>query len=506
MRSNLLYYVQIKLRGMPDIPALWGAHDMYKTRKEQQLTFDGFNQSCGMKLNPKDEWVILADRIDWAAVEVEYSALFKSKRGRPAVSARQALGALIIQKRKQLSDRELVKEIAANVSYQYFIGLQTFQAKCPFQHGVIPEFRKRLGKDFLVKVNEIFLKDAKPTPAHAGDKPVVPAANGNVGTMILDATCSPSNIRFPQDFSLLNEAREKLDAMIDRMHDPHSGKRRPRTYRKVLRQKYLAMAKSKKRTAKKMRSIVRVMLCAVKRNMDFVDVLLAAGGILEEKQMDLLATIRTLYAQQKEMFDEKKHRVADRIVSITQPFVRPIVRGKVKAPVEFGAKYDVSIDENGHARLEQVQFDPYNECTVLQDVVERYKKRTGHYPKRVLVDQVYRTKENRAFCEERGIEMSGRKPGRPPTDDKERRKEEKKSRKNDADRIEVERFFSVDKRCCGAGLIMTKLSTTTLGSIALAVLVANLFGVQLPLFLFYFMDAPSTTPTYHLLEIEDEAA
>jgi len=152
----------------------------------------------------------------------------------------------------------------------------------------------------------------------------------------------------------------------------------------------------------------------------------------------------------------------------------------------------VSVDERGHARLEHVGFDPYNECTILKDVVERYKARTGHYRKRVLVDQVYRTKENRAFCEERGIEMSGRKPGRPPADDKERRKAEKRARKNDADRIEEERFFSVDKRCCGAGLIMTKLSKTTLGSIALAVLVANLFGVQLPLL---FCSISWTRPT-----------
>jgi transposase, IS5 family len=484
-----------------------GARRMYKAEKEQQLTFDGFNQSCGMKLNPKDEWVILADLIDWAAVEAEYSALFPSRRGRPAVSARQALGALVIQKRMQLSDRDLVKEIARNVSYQYFIGLQTYQTRCPFQHGVVPEFRKRLGKDFLVKANEIFLKSAKPTHAHADDKPETPAANGNMGTMILDATCSPSNVRFPQDFSLLNEAREKLDAMIDKLHDPHSGKRRPRTYRKVLRKTYLAMAKSKKRTAKGTRSVVRVMLCAVKRNMDFVDGFLGNGGFLEDRDMELLGTIRKLYAQQKEMFDEKKHRVADRIVSVTQPFVRPIVRGKAKAPVEFGAKYDVSVDEHGHARLEHIAFDPYNECTVLKDVVERYRERTGRYPKRVLVDQVYRTKENRAYCEERGVEMSGRKPGRPTTDEKERRRTERQERRNDVDRIEVERFFSVDKRRCGAGLIMTKLSKTTLGSIALAVLVANLFGVQLPLlFLFYFMDAPDGTSACHMLEIEDDAA
>lgn len=480
---------------------------MYKAEKEQQLTFDGFNQSCGLKLNLKDEWVILAGLIDRAAVEAGYSALFQSSRGRPAVSARQALGALIIQKRMKLSDRKLVAEIARNVPCQYFIGLQTFQPKCPFQHGVVPEFRKRLGKDFLVRVNEIFLNEAKPTPAHEGDKPETPAANGNIGTMILDATCSPSNIRFPQDFSLLNETREKLDAMIDILHDPASGKHRPRTCRKVLRKKYLEMAKSKKRTTKKTRSIVRVMLCAVKRNLAFVDALLAEGGILDRRQTDLLGTTRKLYAQQKEMFDGNKRRVADRIVSITQPFVRPIVRGKVKAPVELGGKYDVSIDGRGHARLEHVSFDPCNECTILKDVVERYKTRTGHYPKRVLVDQVYRMRENRAFCKERGIEMADRKSGHPATDAKTRRKTERQERKNDADRIEVERFFSVNKRCCGAGLIMTKLSETTLASIALSVLVANLFGVQLPpLFLFYFMGAPDGVTACHMLEIEDEAA
>ncbi|MET3212192.1 UNVERIFIED_CONTAM: hypothetical protein ABIC26_005214 [Paenibacillus sp. PvR008] len=34
------------------------------------------------------------------------------------------------------------------------------------------------------------------------------------------------------------------------------------------------------------------------------------------------------YRQQREMADQKKHSVADRMVSIEQPHVRPIVRGK----------------------------------------------------------------------------------------------------------------------------------------------------------------------------------
>ena len=182
------------------------------------------------------------------------------------------------------------------------------------------------------------------------------------------------------------------------------------------------------------------------------------------------------------------------------------MRGKAKAPVEFGAKYDVSVDEKGHARLEKISFDAYNECTVLKDVLERYRERTGHYPKRVLVDQVYRTKENREYCEQRGVKLSGRKAGRPPADEKERRKAERAERKDDVDRIEVERFFSRDKRCFGAGLIMTKLSKTTLGSIALSVLVANLFDAGLSFFVFYFAEAADGVPAVHIVEVPDDAA
>ena len=339
---------------------------MYKAEKTVQMTFEDFNQSCGMKLDVNDEWVVVAGRVDWSAVEERYMEFFPSKRGRPALGARMALGALIIQLRMGLSDRKLIKEIGRNPYYQYFIGMTAYQTRCPFRHGVLPELRKRFGMDFLVAVNETILKQARPTPEHAGEKEEKPSANGNLGTAILDATCSPSNIRFPQDFSLLNEAREKLDGMIDKLHAMVDELRRPRTYRKVLRKKYLAMAKAKKRPAKKMRSLVRVMLCAVKRNLDFVDAYLAKGLFLADRRdVRNLDAIRKLYAQQKEMFDERKHRVADRIVSITQPFVRPIVRGKAKAPVEFGAKYDVSVDENGHARLEKASFDAYNECTVL---------------------------------------------------------------------------------------------------------------------------------------------
>lgn len=223
------------------------------------------------------------------------------------------------------------------------------------------------------------------------------------------------------------------------------------------------------------------------------------------------------------MFDAHNHRVANRIVSISQPHVRPIVRGKAKSPVEFGPKYDVSIDEKGHAHLEKASFEPYNECGVFKDAVERCRARTGHYPVRFgrqdLPHQgeprllqaacsrvypfylIYRTRENRNFCKEHGITMCGRGPGRPARQDRESRRREAM---DETDRIEVERFFSREKRTCGAALLVTRLAETTLASLALSVFVANLFGIPVTgLFVLYYLELPEGPGKWHLIEFSD---
>lgn len=165
------------------------------------MTFEDFNQYCDMKFNVQDEWIVVANSIDWAAVEERYMAFPPSRRGRPVVvNARMALGDQIIQHRAKLSDPNLVKEVARNPYCQYFIGQESCQAKCPFGHDVLSELRKRFGMDFINEVNEVVVKNARPTPEHADNKEEKPSANGNLGSMILDATCSPSNIRYPQGF------------------------------------------------------------------------------------------------------------------------------------------------------------------------------------------------------------------------------------------------------------------------------------------------------------------
>ena len=190
------------------------------------------------------------------------------------------------------------------------------------------------------------------------------------------------------------------------------------------------------------------------------------------------------------MYDNKVHSVEHRIVSISQPWRRPIVRGKVKAPVEFGAKFDLSLDSEGYGRIEKISFEAYNESSCLIEAVERFKERTGYYPKRVLADQIYRTRENRNYCKDHGIRLSGPKLGRPSANAKVDKKQEYQ---DNTDRIEVERTFSVSKRCYGMDCITTRLKETQLTSIALSVFVTNLFKIQKRIFcaflyLFQFWD------------------
>ena len=189
-------------------------------------------------------------------------------------------------------------------------------------------FRKRLTPEILGEINEMIL-----TAQNAdGDDHDDDGSNG--GTMIVDATCAPAQIKYPQDSALLNEARENTEALIDALHKP--GEKKPRTYRKRAHKDYLSLVRTRKPGAKKIRKAIGKQLNYLNRNLKSIDALLASGAVLTPRQQERLAVIRKVYDQQKTMYDAKNHSVSDRIVSLSQPWLRPIVRGKAKAAVEFG--------------------------------------------------------------------------------------------------------------------------------------------------------------------------
>lgn len=294
-----------------------------------------------------------------------------------------------------------MEQIAENPYLQYFIGLPGFREEAPFDASTLVLFRKRISADMLMEVNEYLAhkEDDKddhtpPSVGKSGDDGTA-KEDTNKGTLTLDATCAPANIRYPQDISLLNEAREKLENMIYCFCKCY-GLKLPRRYRKRARKEYLAFAKSRKHTAKKIRSALRRQLGYVKRDLGYLEQFMSDGYAMTGKDIGLYLTIIRLYEQQQYMYDNRIHSVEHRIVSISQPWLRPIVRGKVKAPVEFGAKFDLSLDSEVYGRFEKISFEAYNESTCLIEAIERFKERTGYYPERVLADQIYRTRGNRS--------------------------------------------------------------------------------------------------------------
>ena len=439
-----------------------------------QISLEDFGQPVGMNLKNSNRWVKRAQTIPWIEIEKKYAKMFSNKKGNVAKSLRLGLGARIIQAEYGYSDAEIPLRIQENPYLQYFCGYKAFDdSKPPFDPSMMVYFRKRLTPEIIGEINEMIIA-AEQAKAEKAEKEADGSDDDdkNSGTMIVDATCAPSQISYPQDVYLLNKARECSEKIIDELHV--KGEEKPRTYRKKAHKDYTSYSRSRKPKAKQTRKAIGKQLGYLKRNIGSIEKMISMGKKIPIKFKEKFSTIQTIYAQQKEMYDNRTHSVKDRIVSLSQPWVRPIVRGKAKAKVEFGIKLDISVCD-GWTRLERHSFDAYNESTGLQDMIEKFKERTGHYPERVLADKIYRNRDNLSFCKQRNIRLSGPALGRPKKDTK---TEKKQNYIDECERIEVERKFSLAKRKCGMGMIVTRLKETTCHSIAMSVLLLNLRKIE----------------------------
>ena len=500
---------------------------MYKRHTGQVSMLESPEMFGTLPLDPKNDWIRLSKLVPWFEFDRKYRENFRSKKGQPAIDSRIALGALLIKPAyKGISDEDLAKEIAMNPYLQYFLGLREYRYECPFDPSMMTRFRQRITPEMLSWVNDqvIGRKAAEQTDEEASsahddpdDSDKLPPADGgrsrprheqlsmndvsgetsakasedppNEGTLILDATCVPQNIRFPTDTSLLNEAREKSEEIIDVLHEQGlSEGKKPRTYRREARWKYNSFSKARKKTKRMIRNTKRQQLQYLKRNLGIIDDYERRHpGCLQslpQRKQAMIQVIRTLYAQQKEMYRNGTHQVTDRIVSLSQPWVRPIVRGKQNAETEFGAKVEMSVVD-GYLRIEDLRWSAFNESTTLIDSVESYRRAYGHYPARVLADTIFRTRKNLKYCKLHGIHLNGPKLGKPYADPAVAKAQKKLEWLESGERGEIERKFGAAKRRYTLDCIVTKLQETSETLIYSIVLFMNL-RKKLRLLLRYF--------------------
>jgi hypothetical protein len=485
---------------------------MYKKHLKTQCEFAPFDLGFNGRLRKDNRWVVKASLVPWDTFEPEYAKLFPSEEGRPAFPFRVVLGTLIIKEELGISDDETVLQIQGNPYLQYFIGFTSYQTEVPFDGSTLVLFRKRLKwkglsaiNDLLVNKAETVLKEHKPkggSSRRSTDTSNQPEnKEDNEGILKLDSTCTPADIRYPLDLSLLDEARRDTEKIIDILYEKsESIAKKPRTYRIQARKAFLSVIRKRRKSAKEIRKAIGKQLRYLKRNLMHIKEMVQAGSsgvvtvdsplnALSKEQYRNLLVIHELYRQQKEMYDNRNHKVDDRIVSIRQPHVRPIVRGKARTNVEFGAKVSMSVI-NHFDHVDRISFDAYNEGGDLAAQVEAYKCRTGKYPESVLADKIYRNRENYRYCTAHGIHLAGPKLGRTYQEGSIKSRVQKKSQLQDEiDRVEVEGRFEVLKRRFTWDLIKARLVGTSEVWIMIAIIAANLdqaYRAILPILLLYF--------------------
>lgn len=449
---------------------------MIRYRTNKQMKIWEFKTPFQMNLDPNNRWVILAERLPWDTMAGLYLSKMHSTMGAPTVDARIVIGAVIIKHKLNLSDQETIATIQENVYMQYFLGLEAYTPDKVFDSSLFVKIRERLGAaDFDQFVQELIRmeqraekknsskqeNDDEPPPTHQG-------------SLKLDATVADAEIKYPTDLDLLNASRQKSEELIDQLSQLLPNQIKPRTYRRVARKEYLQIALKKRKSRKVLRQGIRRQLQYLRRNLGHIDRLqkqLTDKG-LPRREYDYLEVIRQVYGQQQEMYRQRKNSCSHRIVSIHQPHVRPIVRGKAKARVEFGAKLGVSV-WNGYARIDRISWEAYNEAEDLKMQVERYRELMGYYPERVLADKIYLNRENREWLKNLRIKVVGKPLGRPSRVSQSESARRKLAREM-AKRNQVEGKFGEGKRRYQLNKIKAKSPQTAESWIAAIFLVLNL--------------------------------
>ena len=458
----------------------------YYASHNKQLSLDLFRSSFE-GLDKSNRWVSMGDLLPWPELEREYnSRLNNLEKGAGNKPARLILGAMLIKHKLCLSDIETIELIRENPYMQYLCGLTEFTDKPIFDPSLFVTIRKRISEEELNEMTTRLLLEQKRKQEEKRGETGNNEGNNNQespssvvqdsddveytdskgqlhkGVLKIDATCADAEVRYPVDVDLVHDGCKAIDGIISKVC-ASLGISGIKTCYNDARRFYLELVKRKKKGGKLVRSVMSAMLDYLHIDLRRITELLVnhdcrKEDCLQPHDVRLLTAIYEMYGQQRKMFEDKTHVCANRMVSIYQPHVRPIIRGKAKAKTEFGAKIGASLYE-GYTFIDHHSWDAYNESSDLSLHINKFKERFGYLPATILADKIYMNKENRKLLKKLEIKTYckplGRPPKNPPSPDI-----LAKMAKAVGERNEVECSFGTGKRIYRANNIRAKLPET----------------------------------------------
>ena len=312
-----------------------------------------------------------------------------------------------------LSFPKLMEQLNGNIHYQMFCdviidpmrSLTNYKLLDDIMMELAGKLKSQQQQDLLAEMWKPYMKDLE--------------------TMYTDATCYESEMRYPTDSKLLWEGIEKSYTIMCEFSS-RLKLHRPRTKYLDVQKANLTYRKQRRRTKSQTRKMTRRLLDLLGKILKEIRRMErennGADKSLTIREKGDLDIITKMYRQQKNHFQSKDCResIKDRIVSISKPYVRPIVRGKEVKSVEFGAKVN-NILVDGISFIEKLSFNAFNEGTRLVHCLKMHKRLFGVEAKKVGGDTGYAGTENRDYCKANGIQTSFVKRGRPFSEEKKER-------------------------------------------------------------------------------------
>ena len=310
-----------------------------------------------------------------------------------------------------LSAPKLMEQLNGNIHYQIFCGISINPLRPLTNYKLIDDIVSELSDKLKIQQQQDILAEAW--------KPYMK----DLETFYTDATCYESEMRYPTDQKLLCECCETSYRTMCRVSQ-RLGIHRPRTKYLDVEKANMGYAKQRRHSKSQQRRLTRrqihllgkilVEIRRMLREHDEEQVL----SVREKSAMDIITKV---YRQQKNHFNSNNPResIPDRIVSISKPYVRPIVRGKEVKNVEFGAKCN-NILVDGISFIEKLSFNAFSEGTRLGHCIKMHKRLFKVDAKKIGGDTGYAGTTNRDLCKEMGIQTSFVKRGRPSAEKKER--------------------------------------------------------------------------------------
>lgn len=346
-----------------------------------------FKDRLSHQLNPSEPLFILANAINWSALDSSFGAQYVEGPGQPPKPVRLMIGLMILQHMFGLSDEQVVHDWTQNPYWQYFCGYDFFQWELPADGSSLTRWRKRIGEQGLEKVLSETIETALRTKT---------VAKKDLEAVIADTTVMEKNVAFPTDSTLLNKAREQLVVLAGKR-----GLKLRQSYAKVGKQAATKAGRyAHAKQFKRMHKQVKVLKNYLGRTVRDIERQL-------EQEPDLLGVFQDLLLRSKRLLMQTKES-KDKLYSLQSPEVYCIAKGKAHKTYEFGCKVSLVVTlKQGLVLSAQALAENQYDGHTLKSSLEKAEEVSKFTIKKSFVDKGYRGHG----ITNRAVYMSGQKKG-----------------------------------------------------------------------------------------------